>query len=57
MTPSEGILSHKLPYKGTTVIVSNGIKLPISHVGQSALKTSAPTLLLKNVLQVNLLSV
>jgi len=40
MTSSEGILSHKTPYSGsTTFVVGNGTKLPILHVGQSVLNT------------------
>jgi len=51
MTPSEGILSNKLPYTGTShVIISNGSQLPICHVGQVSLPTFAKPLKLHNVL-------
>ena len=54
MTLSEGISSNKLPYSGTSnVIVSNGTRLPIHHVGQASLATSAKPLTLKNVLHVS----
>ena len=53
MTPSEGILTFKTPYQGTTnVVVGDGATLPVSHVGQAQLKTSTKPLHLKNVLHV-----
>ena len=53
MTPSKGILSAKLPYNGSdSVIVGNGTRLPIHHVGQVHLSTSVLPLTLNNVLYV-----
>jgi len=49
--PSKGLLSAKLTYNGSdSIIVDNGARLPICHVSQVHLRTSALPLTLNNVL-------
>ena len=45
MTPYNGNFLSKSPYTGTTrIVVANGVKLPISNVGDCLLYTTRKTL-------------
>ena len=56
-TPDVNMIQSPTTFQGTDqVMVGNGKKLPISHIGNSILRTSSSSLFLKNILHTHTLS-